>query len=125
MAKPESTSLDRRDFLKAAAGGAAALAASTALAGIPVLGAQQPAANALGAPDKLRIDIHGHIYPNEYLDMLDKMGAGGAGGGTGTHIARIAPGSGSPEELDGALQDDGPRRREDAGAFGRSAASLF
>jgi predicted TIM-barrel fold metal-dependent hydrolase len=94
MAKPESTSLDRRDFLKAATGGAAILAGMTAL------GAQQPAANVSGAPDKLRIDIHGHIYPNEYLDMLDRMG----GGGTGTHIARIAPGSGSSDELASRFQ---------------------
>ncbi len=36
--------------------------------------------------------------------MLDKMGAGGSGGGTGTHIARIAPGSGSPDELASRFQ---------------------
>jgi predicted TIM-barrel fold metal-dependent hydrolase len=93
MAKPESTSIDRRDFLKVA-GGVAALAASSTLGSIPALGAPQSAAS--GAPEKLRIDMHGHIFPNEYLDMLDRMG----GGGTGTHIARIAPGSGSPEELE-------------------------
>jgi len=104
MAKSESTALDRRDFLKAATGGVAALAASSILAGMPALDAQQPAANASGAPDQLRIDIHGHIYPNEYLDMLDRMGAGGSGGGTGTHIARIAPGSGSPDELASRFQ---------------------
>jgi 6-methylsalicylate decarboxylase len=104
MAKSESTALDRRDFLKAATGGVAALAASSILAGMPAPGAQQPAANASGAPDQLRIDIHGHIYPNEYLDMLDRMGAGGSGGGTGTHIARIAPGSGSPDELASRFQ---------------------
>ena len=62
MAKIESTSFDRRDFLKAATGGVAALAAGSALADMPALGAQQPAANASGAPDKLRIDIHGHIF---------------------------------------------------------------
>lgn len=96
--KPESTSLDRRDFLKAATGGVAALAASSSLiAGLPASGAQQPAAGGSGAPDKLRIDIHGHIYPNAYLDMLDRMGASAYG--TGTHIARIAPGSGSADEL--------------------------
>ena len=100
MAKPESTSLDRRDFLKVATGGAAILAASSSLAGMSALGAQQPAANVSGALDKLRIDIHGHIYPNEYLDMLDRMG----GGGAGTHIARIAPGSGSPDELASRFQ---------------------
>ena len=100
MAKPESTSLDRRDFLKVATGGAAILAASSSLAGMSALGAQQPAANVSGALDKLRIDIHGHIYPNEYLDMLDRMG----GGRAGTHIARIAPGSGSPDELASRFQ---------------------
>lgn len=99
MTKPGSISLDRREFLKAAAGGVAGLAAGSSLASLPVFGGQQSVAGALGAPEKLRIDIHGHIYPNEYVDMLDKMGAGGSGGGTGTHIARIAPGSGSPEEL--------------------------
>jgi predicted TIM-barrel fold metal-dependent hydrolase len=104
MGKPESTSLDRRDFLKAATGGVAALAAGSVLADTPALGAQQPTTNASGAPDKLRIDIHGHIFPVEYLDMLDRMGAGGSGGGTGTHIARIAPGSGSPDELAARFQ---------------------
>ena len=58
--------------------------------------APDPTALASQAPDSLRIDVHGHIYPNKYLDMLDRLG----GGGTGTHIARIAPGSGSPEELE-------------------------
>jgi predicted TIM-barrel fold metal-dependent hydrolase len=104
MAKPESTfrssSVDRRDFLKAATGGAAALAASSALAGMPAAGPQQPTGNGSGAPEKLRIDIHAHIFPNEYLDMLDRMG----GGGTGTHIARIVPGSGSPDELKARFQ---------------------
>ncbi len=104
MSKTEFTSLDRRDFLKTATGGVAALAASTVLAGLPAWGAQQPAASASGAPEKLRIDIHGHIYPNAYLDMLDRMGAGGSGGGTGTHIARIARGSGSPDELEARFQ---------------------
>jgi 6-methylsalicylate decarboxylase len=97
MDKPESSSFDRRDFLKAAVGGVATLAASSGLlAGVSAPGVQPPGAAASGAPEKLRIDIHGHYYPNEYLDMLDRMG----GGGTGTHIARIAPGSGSPEELE-------------------------
>ncbi len=53
-----------------------------------------------GAPDKLRIDIHGHIYPLKYLDMLDRMG----GSGTGTRIARIAYGSGNPEDLEARFQ---------------------
>jgi len=104
MSKPESTSLDRRDFLKAATGGVAALAASTSLAGLPALAGQQSAGGASGAPDKLRIDVHGHVFPTPYLDLLDKMGAGGSGGGTGTHIARIAPGSGSPAELEARFQ---------------------
>lgn len=60
------------------------------------LSASSPVARPTGAPDKLRIDIHGHIYPDKYLDMLDRMG----GSGTGTRIARVAPGSGSPEELE-------------------------
>jgi predicted TIM-barrel fold metal-dependent hydrolase len=104
MAKPESapefTPFDRRDFLKAATGGAAALAASSAVAVLSAPGAQQPAAKLSGAPDKLRIDVHAHIYPNEYLDLLDRMG----GGGTGTQIARAAPGSGSPDELASRFQ---------------------
>jgi 6-methylsalicylate decarboxylase len=103
MSKPKSLSLDRRDFLKTAGGGVAALAAGS-LASLPALGAQPPVADDSGAPEKLRIDIHGHIYPNPYLDLLDKMGAGGSGGGTGTHIARIAPGSGSPAELESRFQ---------------------
>lgn len=104
MAKPKTASLDRREFLKTATAGVAALAASSSLAGMAALAAQQPAAGGFSAPEKFRIDIHGHIYPNEYLDMLDKMGAGGSGGGTGTHIARIAPGSGSPDELASRFQ---------------------
>ena len=72
MAKPESTSRDRRDFLKAAAGGAAALAAGSMLTGIPGWSAPQSAGSS-AAPEKLRIDMHGHIYPNQYLDMLDKI----------------------------------------------------
>ena len=100
MSKPESTSLDRRDFLKTAGGAAAALAAGSSLAGLDAAAAQPPAVDASGAPDKLRIDIHGHIYPEKYLDMLDSMG----GGGTGTHIARIAKGSGNPDELEARFQ---------------------
>jgi len=100
MAKPESTSLDRRNFLKAAGGGVAALAAGNSLTGIPALAAKQPVADASGAPDKLRIDIHGHIFPNAYLDLLDSLG----GGGTGTHIARIVSGSGSKDELESRFQ---------------------
>jgi len=75
------------------------LAAGSSLA-IPDLAAQQPMKSASGAPEKLRIDIHGHIYPNAYLDMLDGMG----GGGTGTHIARIVSGSGSDDELQARFQ---------------------
>jgi 6-methylsalicylate decarboxylase len=56
---------------------------------------QESGAYLSAAPHKLRIDVHAHIYPPEYLDLLDNMG----GGGTGTHIARILSGSGSPEEL--------------------------
>src|SRR5258708_9476151 len=100
MAKPESTFLDRRNFLKAAGGGVAALAAGRSLTGSPAPAAQPPAVDVSGAPDKLRIDIHGHIFPNAYLDLLDSLG----GGGTGTHIARIVNGSGSKEELEGRFQ---------------------
>ncbi len=96
MPKSESESLDRRDFLKAATGGMAALATGGALAGVPAPNAFKPVEPSSGPPDKFRIDIHGHIYPPKYLDMLDRLG----GGGTGTRIARIAPGSGSPEELE-------------------------
>lgn len=76
------------------------MAASCSLADMSALGAQQPAGNTSGAPDRLRIDIHGHIFPIEYLDMLDRMG----GGGTGTHSSRVAPGSGSPDELAARFQ---------------------
>ena len=100
MSKLNSTSHDRRVFLKSAAGGALGIAASVALGGVLASEAQQTPA----APEKLRIDMHGHIFPNPYLDMLDKMGAGGSGGGTGTHIARIANGFGTPEELDGRFK---------------------
>jgi 6-methylsalicylate decarboxylase len=108
MAKPDSTfrstgrstDVDRRDFLKVASGGAAALAASNTLAGLPALEAEEHPVGPLGAPDKLRIDVHAHIYPTEYLDMLDRMG----GSSTGTHIARIVPGSGSPDELASRFQ---------------------
>lgn len=94
MSEPENTNVDRRDFLKVAAGGVA-----TALAGTSLIGGQQSAMAATVAPEKLRIDVHGHYYPPKYLDMLDKYG----GGGTGTAIARKAPapgGSGSPAELE-------------------------
>ncbi len=87
--------VDRREFLKATAGSVA-----TVLAGTTVPRAEQFAA---GAPDTLRIDIHGHYFPTEYLDMLDRFG----GGGTGTAIARNAPqpgGSGSPAELRARFQ---------------------
>jgi len=100
MSKLNSTSHDRRVFLKSAAGGALGIAASVALGGVLASEAQQTPA----APEKLRIDMHGHIFPNPYLDMLDKMGAGGSGGGTGTHIARIANGFGTAEELDGRFK---------------------
>src|ERR1700677_2420304 len=46
---------------------------------------QESGAYLSAAPHKLRIDVHAHIYPPEYLDLLDNMG----GGGTGTHIARV------------------------------------
>jgi len=94
MSRSQEGSVDRRDFLKVAAGGAATLVAGAALASAQ----QNPAAPAIAAaaaPDRLRIDIHGHYYPNDYLEMLDRFG----GGGTGTAIARAAPGSGSPQEL--------------------------
>jgi aminocarboxymuconate-semialdehyde decarboxylase len=90
MSGREGSSIARREFLKTAAGGAAALIAGNAVAVDP-----QGSSQATVAPDKLRIDIHGHYYPNAYLDMLDRFG----GGGTGTAIARAADGSGSPQEL--------------------------
>ncbi|HEY4579935.1 MAG TPA: amidohydrolase family protein [Candidatus Acidoferrales bacterium] len=94
MSKSESTSVGRREFLKTAAGGVATLVAGAATAG------GQQAVPAATAPDRLRIDVHGHYFPNEYLDMLDRFG----GGGTGTAIARNAPGSGSPQELQSRFQ---------------------
>ena len=30
-----------------------------------------------GPPDRLRIDVHAHIYPPQYLDLLDRIGCGG------------------------------------------------
>lgn len=72
------------------------------LLGQSILGGQQTAFGA-SAPDKLRIDVHGHYFPNDYLDMLDGFG----GGETGTAIAGKAPmpgGSGSPAELEGRFQ---------------------
>lgn len=92
MSKSATTAVDRREFIKVTSGGVAAL-----LAGQSILGGQQTAV-AAAAPDQLRIDVHGHYYPNDYLDMLDGFG----GGGTGTAIARKAPlpgGGGSPAEL--------------------------
>lgn len=88
-------SFDRRNFLKVATGGVAALATADAFGKAPLSSEQSPTAHSSQAPDRLRIDVHGHIYPNQYLDMLDSMG----GSATGTRIARIAPGSGSPDEL--------------------------
>jgi aminocarboxymuconate-semialdehyde decarboxylase len=96
LAKLDSESFDRRDFLKVATGSVAVLAAGGAFGNMSALSAPMPVAPASDAPEKLRIDIHGHIYPDKYLDMLDRMG----GSGTGTRIARVAPGSGSPEELE-------------------------
>ena len=92
--KPAIHPVDRREFLKTAAGGVATLVAGAATAG------GQQAVPAATAPDRLRIDVHGHYFPNEYLDMLDRFG----GGGTGTAIARNAPGSGSPQELQSRFQ---------------------
>ena len=90
MSEPKSAAWDRRAFLKTAAGGAATLVAGAAFGAAP-----QNAPAQAAAPDRLRIDIHGHYFPNDYLDMLDRFG----GGGTGTAIARAADGSGSPQEL--------------------------
>jgi predicted TIM-barrel fold metal-dependent hydrolase len=47
------------------------------------------------APDSLRIDVHAHVYPPHYLDVLDRFG----GGGAGTPGSRIVAGSGSAREL--------------------------
>jgi predicted TIM-barrel fold metal-dependent hydrolase len=104
MKKTESSSLDRRDFLKAATGGVAALAAGASLTGIPAVGAQETGKSVSGAPERLRIDVHGHVFPVEYLDMLDRMGAGGIGAGTSTYSSRTVPGSGSPDELASRFQ---------------------
>jgi aminocarboxymuconate-semialdehyde decarboxylase len=96
MSKSETTPVDRREFLKATTGGVAAM-----LVGQSSLRGQS--AGAASAPDRLRIDVHGHYFPTEYLDMLDSFG----GGGTGTAIARNAPspgGSGSPAELEARFQ---------------------
>jgi 6-methylsalicylate decarboxylase len=89
--KSGNDSVDRRMFLQAAAGGVAALVAESVGLAAP----QNTPAQAASAPERLRIDIHGHYFPNDYLDMLDRFG----GGGTGTAIARAADGSGSPQEL--------------------------
>ncbi len=99
--KPDCTCLGRREFIKAAGGGVAALAAGSALSAAPGLSAEQIDQDfAPGVPRKLRIDIHGHIYPLDYLDLLDRLG----GSPTGTRIARIAKGSGSREELESRFQ---------------------
>jgi predicted TIM-barrel fold metal-dependent hydrolase len=100
LAKAAFASFHRRDFLKVATGGVAALAAGGTFESMAAMSAPNPVARPSGAPEKLRIDIHGHIYPLNYLDMLDRMG----GGGTGTRIARIAYGSGSPEDLEARFQ---------------------
>lgn len=97
ITKPDTSSVDRREFLKATASSVA-----TIVAGTSALSAQ-PATPAGTAPSELRIDVHGHYFPTDYLDMLDKFG----GGGTGTAIARNAPapgGSGSPAELEARFQ---------------------
>jgi 6-methylsalicylate decarboxylase len=47
------------------------------------------------APERLRIDVHGHYFPTPYLDMLDRFG----GPGTGTASARAVPADGSKAEL--------------------------
>ncbi|MBT5030759.1 MAG: amidohydrolase [Proteobacteria bacterium] len=94
----EGIIVDRRDILKVAAGGVAA-----ALTGTSSQVYAQSTTAAAVAPEKLRIDVHGHYYPVEYLDMLDEYG----GGGTGTAIARKAPlpgGGGSPEELEARFE---------------------
>ena len=97
MSNCVSKSVDRRDFLKVTSGGVA-----TMLAGTSILGVRQTAF-AAGAPDKLRIDVHGHYFPTDYLDLLDRFG----GGETGTAIARKAPmpgGSGSAAELEARFE---------------------
>jgi aminocarboxymuconate-semialdehyde decarboxylase len=47
------------------------------------------------APERLRIDVHGHYFPTPYLDMLDRFG----GSGAGTRSARVVPADGSEKEL--------------------------
>jgi predicted TIM-barrel fold metal-dependent hydrolase len=78
----------RREFLKTAGGGLATLAVARTEAGAAPAGRQ-------AVPERLRIDVHGHYFPTDYLDMLDRFG----GGGTGTGSARAVPADGSPAEL--------------------------
>jgi len=73
MSKSKAVSVDRREFLKVAAGGAATLVAGASLTAAQ----QNPVA---AAPERLRIDIHGHYFPNDYLDMLDRFGGGHSAG---------------------------------------------
>ncbi len=79
----------RREFLKTASGGLATLAVRAKASS-----AQQAGSRAI--PDRLRIDVHGHYFPTDYLDMLDRFG----GPGTGTGSARAVPADGSPGELE-------------------------
>jgi 6-methylsalicylate decarboxylase len=75
--------MDRRRFLQTS------VAASVASLLPPsVVTMQDP-------PDRLRIDVHAHIYPPQYLDLLDRIGCGGGN----TPEARVVPGSGSAREL--------------------------
>ncbi len=82
-------SVGRREFLKTAGGSLATLAVGARAAS----GGQ---AGSRSVPDRLRIDVHGHYFPTDYLDMLDRFG----GPGTGTGSARAVPADGSPAELE-------------------------